>query len=645
MDDDQIPAGGDGEPKVDEESDAPQYTWPGVRVLHLDRTPRVKHLTALRGFCENRQHDHHRYDFAGRPRPEGARGQTYIIERLMRLAAEPDRKPAYEARKPDVPIPLQRQVVNGFDEMIYPRGLAPTIEVPADQRTERYLKAVMARSLSWVTLQAARGEAGKTGEAAVRVGVDDGKPISEVLDTRELYVRLWANQMEHVPEVVVWQRLVQIEVETDKGLETVCRWRTRIFDGEHEYVYEDVDEDYGERTKPNMTRADGETKDTGWIPIARWTEEEIDELEGDDAVAVVLTSSEGEEVLRPPKPGDPKIIAHQAGRCPIVWIQNTHSTQDPSGEPDCEGVHQLTDAIDLLASMNFRATRANLDPTLHVRDQLRWHRMNRVYEKGWSAVIRTSENGDAKLLETTGETVAMGWKTYEQLRREFLHTVRCVIIDPEHAGQYAQSGVAHAMLWRPMEAAAGKKRVPQELAIQQVFELWMNLGDAWKVSSTEDEEPEGIVLPPAKIPKAVAEALGYQVVMELEAKKPKEDEEPAEPEVLAVHQVGSGKYVELIWPAYHETSPEQFQLAMQAITVGTGGAKVLSQRTGVRLALEAGGLPDDVDGEIDQIDKETERSMTKMAGLLGEDEPPDPNKPGESQEEDDGEGEDDDEAA
>lgn len=634
-----MPAG-EGEAK-DEESNAPKYEWPGVRVLHLDRTARVKHLTALRGFCENRQHDHHRYDFAGRPRSEAARGQTYIVERMMRLAAEPDRKPAYEARKPDVPIPLQRQVVNGFDEMVYPRGLAPTIEVPADPRTERYLRAVMTRSLSWVTLQAARGDAGKTGEAAIRVGVDAGKPISEVLDTRELYVRLWANQMDHVPEVVVWQRLVEIEVETDKGLATECRWRTRIFDGEYEYVYEDVPENYGERVKPNMTRADGENEDTGWIPIARWTEEELEDLDDEAAPVTLVDNGDGERVTRPPKPGDPKIIEHQAGRCPIVWIQNTHTTQDPSGEPDCDGVHQLSDAIDLLASMNFRATRSNLDPTLHVKDQLRWHRMHRVYEKGWSAVIRTSESGDAKLLETAGQTVEMGWKTYNELRKEFLHTVRCVIIDPEHAGQYAQSGVAHAMLWRPMESAAGKKRVPQELAIQQVFELWMNLGDAWKVSSTEDEEPEGIVLPPVKLRKKVAEAQGYAVVMELEAK---EDEE--EPEVLAVHQVGSGKHVELIWPAYHETSPEQFQLAMQAITVGTGGAKVLSQRTGVRLGLQAAGMPDDVDGEIAQIDKESEKSMEKMAGMLGAGEPPDPNKPGEPEDEDgEDDGEDDDEAA
>jgi hypothetical protein len=585
MADDEAPGGSE---KQATDEDSGRYDWPGVRVLHLDRTPRVKRLTALRGFCENTQHDHHSYDFAGRPRPAGARGQTYLAERVLRIGFEPDRKPPYEARKPDVPIPLPLQAVQAFDQMIYPRGLAPTIEVPADPRTERYLRAVMLRSLSWVTLQAARADAGKTGEAAIRVGVDCGKPISEVLDTRELHVRRWENQMEHLPREVVWQRLVEIEVETDKGLEAVRVWRTRVFDDEQEYIYEDVPEDYDEHLKPNMTRADGETKDTGWISIARWTEEEIEELE----------EAEGN-----PQAGDPKIFEHKADRCPIVWVTNTHTTQSNTGAPDCDGALHLADAIDLIASMNLRATRSNLDPTLHVKDELRWHRMNRTYAKGWGEVIRTSQSGDAKLLETAGTTVEMGWKTYEHLRREFLHTVQCVIIDPEHAGKYAESGVARAMLWRSMEAAAGKKRLPQELALGHLFELWVALGTAWGVSSTEDEEPEGIVLPPVKLPLEAAggEAPeGYKIVKRL----PVTEDEVAE--VLAVHQVGTGKHVEVLWPAFHETTPEQFQATVTAVATATGQAKVLSQRSGVRMALQAAGMPDDVDGELQLIEEETE---------------------------------------
>jgi len=551
------------------------YDWPGVRVLHLPETDRVKRLSAMRCFFDGEQHDHKKYDFTGRPR---VTGNTYLVERLKPLSFEPVNKPALGARKPDTAIPLQRQVVQSFDQMIYPRGQAPTIEVPADPRTERYLRAVMKRSLSWVSLQAARSDAGKTGEAAIRVGVIDGKPITETIDTRELHVREWADQMEHVPAVVVWQRQVEVQSETADGLETVCVWRTRVYDETHEYEYEDVAEDYGEKTDATKTRDDGETAETGWIPIAK----------GPD--------------------GQPKIVEHKAGRCPILWVQNTRCTTDPAGDPDCDGVYHLTDEIDVTASMIARSTRSNLDPTLHVKDELRWHRMNRVYQKGWGGLIRTSDKGDAKLLESSGSTVEMGWKTYRELRKEVMYTTSCVIIDPENAGKYAQSGKAHSMLWRPMEAASGRKRVPQELVIEQMIEVWATLGGALGVASTE-EEGEGIKLPPVKLAKAVAQEQGYQVLAEIAG-------EGEEQDVLAVHQVGTGRHAELIWPPYHETSPEQYQATVQATAVATGGAKLLSQRTGTRLVLRSTGMPDDVDTELARIEAETERNMDRMATAL-----------------------------
>jgi hypothetical protein len=381
---------------------------------------------------------------------------------------------------------------------------------------------------------------------------------------------------------VVWQRLVEVEEETAKGLETRKVWRTRVFDETHEYVYQDVAEDYGAKAIEGLTRDDGETADTGWIPIAV-----------DDA-------------------GMPEVIEHQAGRCPVVWITSTRTTTGPTGEPDCHGTEKLLDKADYTASMATRSANANADPTLKLKDTRQWHMANRTVEKGHGRMIRVSEQGDAELLEASGAAVEMAWKTYEHQRDAVLQTTGAVIIDPKVAGAWAQSGRALSILWRPMEAAAGEKRVPMEGAIEQLADMWRAIGKVLGVCSTEDEEPDGLVLPPVKLDKALAAKQGYEVVEQVV------DDDASD--VLCVHQVGVGRHVTIVWPPYHEASTEQFAAVAQAATVATGGQAVIAQRSGVRMALRAAGLPDDVEKEIKAIEEEAEGRMERAAAFVDGDE-------------------------
>lgn len=582
------------------------YEWPGVRVLNLPKTERVKKLSALLSYLDGTQYAHKKHDFSGRDRK--MRSNRYVVERLAAQGFDPVHKPPISERKPDAPVPLQRQVVQGFDQLIYPRGLAPTLEAPADPKTGRYLREVFRRSLTWATIMAARTKAGACGEAAMRVFVVAHLPKSEEIDPRELYVRRWADASEHIPAVAVWQRLVEIEEETDEGL--ACRrvWRTRVFDETQEYAYADVAEDYGTKADKTKTREDGETAETGWIPIARYTAE--DEAAGQGTA------------------GEPQIVKHRVGRCPVVWMQNTRSTTDTAGDPDCEGAYELADKVDLVTSMATRAAVSNMDPTLVVAEEMRWHNMNRVLAKGWGESIRLGANGKATLLETSGGTVEMGWKTYSELRQAFLQTCQAVIIDPETAGRLATSGKAFAMLWRPMEASAGKKRVPQEAVIEQVAAIWVTLGTALGVSSTEDEAFAGIVLPPVRLPKDVAERQGYAVVAEVDVPEGQPEQ------VLAVHQVGKGRYVDISWPPYHEATPEGFAAVATGLAAATGTKAVLSQRSGVQLALQSSGLAVDVDTEMHRIEEETEAAQARQAafvdgtgGVDGDDEPDDGDEP------------------
>jgi hypothetical protein len=202
----------------------------------------------------------------------------------------------------------------------------------------------------------------------------------------------------------------------------------------------------------------------------------------------------------------------------------------------------------------------------------------------------------------------MAWKTYEHQRDAVLQTTGAVIIDPKVAGAWAQSGRALSILWRPMEAAAGEKRVPMEGAIEQLADLWRAIGKVLGVCSTEDEEPDGLVLPPCKLEKGLAAKQGYEVVEQVV------DDDASD--MLCVHQVGAGRHVTIVWPPYHDASVEQFAAVAQAATVATGGQAVISQKSGVRMALRAGGLPDDVETEIKAIEEEAEGRMERAAALV-----------------------------
>jgi hypothetical protein len=568
------------------------YAWPGVRVLHLPKTERCKLLAARWAFYAGDQHDHKTYDFAGRAR----KGRNlYVLERLLKLGFEPVHPPAMAEREPDCPVPLARQIIDGFTQMVFPRFLAPTLEVPADPRTARFQAAVFDRSHTWWSLMAARTIAGAVGEAAVRIFVVGHMSSSEAIDTRELHVRRWADRVRHIPAEVVWQRLVDIEEEGEDGLVTRRVWRTRVFDEAHEYVYQDVAEDYGEKKIAGKKREDGENADTGWIPI-----ETQDLL---DADGNVIGSG-------------PMIIDHKVGRCPIVWIPATRTTTGQTGDHDCVGTEKLLDRVDYTASMAVRASNANADPTLAYSDDRAWHAQNRVLAKGHGKMIRTGPEGDVKLLEASGATVEMEWKTHRELKTAVMQTTGAVIIDPEVAGAWAQSGRALSILWRPMEAKSGAKRVPMEDAIEQLAEMWRNIGLALGVSSTEDDDPEGLVLPPALLQLKVASAEGY-VVEEQEVDDDKRD-------VLCVHQVGVGRHVKIVWPPYHDMSPEGFASLATALTGMVGEKPVLSQRSGVTLALQGARLTSDVDAELEQIAVEAAEAMARQQAFVegGGDAPP-----------------------
>lgn len=543
--------------------DNEEIAWPGMRVWNIQKTPRAKGLLARAAFVRGKQHDHYTYGPTGSPRDPGV---GYIHERMAPAGFVP--VVPKHLRQPQCPYPLGRITTKRFTDLLLGEGNKPTVTVPADPVTENYLEGFFDEARCWDTFADLRDKAGECGEAYLSIGVMNGTPVARAHNAWNIWVREWADGEQNVVVEVVEQKLVvetRLNTKTKK-LEEVAVWETRVWDKEYEYVYESVPEDYGEEVDDEKVPAHvpgDEDKKNGWIPIS-------------------------------------KIYEHKAGRCPVLLHQNTRNTESTSGDPDAAGGHKLSDNIDKLQSGVVRSAGNNTDPTMAIADSAAMHRHYPWHRKGAGAVVRTSEKGKAYFLESTGEAVATGWKSVEQLRDQYLQVVRLIMIDPQTAGTY-KSGEALKALWRSQNAATGKKRVPLTTTIRSAASIAIALGEQHEIGNLEAELPEQkgteepkayIMLPPLVLEDA--ERRHYGVA---------KGDEPA----VVSQRVGKGRFVKVKWPPFHEPTPTEIAQIVQAMTMGTGQKAVISQKSGVAVVSEELGLQPEV--ELARIEEEKEKNV------------------------------------
>lgn len=117
---------------------------------------------------------------------------------------------------------------------------------------------------------------------------------------------------------------------------------------------------------------------------------------------------------------------HGFGICPVVWVQNTPS-DDLDGDPDCYGIYDTIEVIDILLSQGARGTVANCDPTLSIfTDE---ENIQKVVT-GSGHVLKLPANAKTQLLELAGSGPKTAYELATELRRIVLETVRCVLDDP-----------------------------------------------------------------------------------------------------------------------------------------------------------------------------------------------------------------------
>lgn len=113
-----------------------------------------------------------------------------------------------------------------------------------------------------------------------------------------------------------------------------------------------------------------------------------------------------------PKLDTDKTVKHSLGFCPMVWVKNLPcSTSDEDGAPTFpeEAIDTQIEA-DYLLSQGGRGLKYQSDPTLHIKEPA-FSEGGPAIVKGAANAIVTSSDGDAKLLEISGDgaTAVMEW--------------------------------------------------------------------------------------------------------------------------------------------------------------------------------------------------------------------------------------------
>ena len=547
-------------PPVDQDSDLATLTR--LRVLDLDQTKQSHRLRLLWRYYEQTQNDALKHDFDGVNRSAGI---SYLEQRLRSLgwisvenATNPAGPPAavsFSSRRPSCPTTIVGYIVDTYTAMLLGDGREPAVRVVGDQDSTAALNAMLEAGYAWDAWQEARRYAGAQGAAGFLTEILDGALVFRALRPEDLYIE-WETTKDWVPRLVIEQRRVEVTQISDEGkIETVEVWRTRAWDRVHAYVYEDVPIDHGAGTPSGGT-----------------------------SQRAAAANAHGEiELSEAP-------IPHRAGRCPVIWLQNTRNSDDPFGEPDCPpSVLELVDQLDTLWSMNVRGTKANLDPTLVISDKLVERRWQERRAKGYGQKIEVSEVGSASLLEMTGKTIEVGWLTAGHLRSAIEQRTGVVVIQPDQAGAFATSGVAIQLLRGTANNRAAARRPSLGRAIMQGCQVLLTLASEHRIKRIGDPGV-GIALPPREVPSA--EQGGEATYVE--------------------HEIGSGKAIALSWGDLYSPTPQDLQVTSQALMMATGNQPVLSQATAVGLMINTAQTDTDASEEIKRIQSE---AATRVASF------------------------------
>ncbi len=272
-------------------------------------------------------------------------------------------------------------------------GRGPIFLVDPD--TEDYLNALADVARLWPACIQARTYGGSVGSACLSFKFSAGKPVVENHDPR------WCD----------------VEF-TDRESGTVKKL-----------------------TKLYMNSRD-EPGPQGWQTHWYWYRREITETQ--DILFKPVRVDEGGKA---PTFTPDRVINHNFGFCPVVWIQNEPDQHALDGVSDIACVLELIEGLDQLTSQAHRGILANCDPTLVLTTDMEFSSLR----KGSDNAIKLPPGSGAQYLEISGSGPERALTMAAQLRRYALEVAQCVL---DNAGEVAQTATEIQRSYASMLARA-----------------------------------------------------------------------------------------------------------------------------------------------------------------------------------------------
>lgn len=273
-------------------------------------------------------------------------------------------------RKPSAPYHLVRVVVNRFTGLLFSAKMHPQISLLGAADLQQWIDSLVKTSRLWIRMAHARMYGGAQGSVAMTFQFRNGRPWIEVHDPRwctPLFRDVATGDMEALEIRYQYPR-----EEYDKGvIREVWYWYRRLIDCNSDTVF-----------KPALVG------------------------DGDEPVWEVQQR-----------------VEHGCGEFPGVWIRNTPS-DDQDGEPDCQGIYDTVEEIDGLIAQASMGAKENCDPTLvAASDELETNSLR----KGSFNALKLEKGGSANYAEMTGSGVDAALKVKDDLRKNALEVVQCVL--------------------------------------------------------------------------------------------------------------------------------------------------------------------------------------------------------------------------
>ena len=507
------------------------------RIMRLGMSPRQQRLNHLFSWYRCTHYEARKFDWNGKEVLDPIEHEVVATSGFLPPGFEAADNLPLQFRKPSAPYGLIKVIVDRFTAMLFSERQHPYVYVDDDPDTNDYLGAMILVGRLWPAMLVARQYGGATGSVCLSFQFIDGKPTIDVHDPR------WVNpdfkDRDH-------HELRGIEIR---------------------YMYPKDERD------PTTGRFA-----TNWY----WYRRAVDERS--DTLYVASPVGDGQE------PGwtVERKIDHGFGFCPAVWVQNLPVIDDIDGDPDCQGIYDMVEVLDLLVAQANRAIVSTCDPTVIISSDAE---MGEV-KKGLDNAIKLP-NGSASYMEISGTGPESALGLSDRLRKLALEVAQCVLEPPNMS---VRSATEIERLYSTMIAKADLLR--EQYGQRAVLPLCekMLIAARTLTESRQTDEQGNIVRQVLVLPKRVVrDGEGNTIAKE--------------------RTIGQGSLVGLRWPRYFQYTLADIELATRSAGLAVTG-NLIDLESAVRFVAEYFGIAD-VGALVTKMLEQREASGAQMGGGMG----------------------------